>query len=219
MSSMLPALVTSAVVGKKANESSSFNIGFGKFAIVFAILFVAGYYILGLVLGYSVAWETSVGKTSFPNGMKWFVWIMGIFFFACGIACIALGKRQQKKEAELRARIFGLSGEGLAAKDFLESRAVLKADGDITGVYVLRNKTNDKCYVGQSSKVIDRAAAHLTGRGNGDVYADFKYGAEFEVALIPLNGSGYNSLDELERETIKAYNAFDTGYNRTRGNH
>ena len=202
MSSMLPALVTSAVVGKKANESSSFTIGIGVCAIVIAILLVAGYYILGL-----------------SDMMKWFVWGLGIFFLIDGIACVVLGKRQQKKEAELRARIFGLSGEGLAAKDFLESRAVLKADGDITGVYVLRNKTNDKCYVGQSSKVIDRAAAHLTGRGNGDVYADFKYGAEFEVALIPLNGSGYNSLDELERETIKAYNAFDTGYNRTRGNH
>ena len=202
MSSMLPALVTSAVVGKKANESSSFTIGIGVCAIVIAILLVAGYYILGL-----------------SDMMKWFVWGLGIFFLIDGIACVVLGKRQQKKETELRARIFGLSGEGLAAKDFLESRAVLKADGDITGVYVLRNKTNDKCYVGQSSKVIDRAAAHLTGRGNGDVYADFKYGAEFEVALIPLNGSGYNSLDELERETIKAYNAFDTGYNRTRGNH
>ena len=202
MSSMLPALVTSAVVGKKANESSSFTIGIGVCAIVIAILLVAGYYILGL-----------------SDMMKWFVWGLGIFFLIDGIACVVIGKRQQKKEAELRARIFGLSGEGLAAKDFLESRAVLKADGDITGVYVLRNKTNDKCYVGQSSKVIDRAAAHLTGRGNGDVYADFKYGAEFEVALIPLNGSGYNSLDELERETIKAYNAFDTGYNRTRGNH
>ena len=202
MSSMLPALVTSAVVGKKANESSSFTIGIGVCAIVIAILLVAGYYILGL-----------------SDMMKWFVWGLGIFFLIDGIACVVLGKRQQKKEAELRGKIFGLSGEGLAAKDFLESRAVLKADGDITGVYVLRNKTNDKCYVGQSSKVIDRAAAHLTGRGNGDVYADFKYGAEFEVALIPLNGSGYNSLDELERETIKAYNAFDTGYNRTRGNH
>ena len=202
MSSMLPALVTSAVVGKKANESSSFTIGIGVCAIVIAILLVAGYYILKL-----------------SDMMRWFVWGLGIFFLIDGIACVVLGKRQQKKEAELRARIFGLSGEGLAAKDFLESRAVLKADGDITGVYVLRNKTNDKCYVGQSSKVIDRAAAHLTGRGNGDVYADFKYGAEFEVALIPLNGSGYNSLDELERETIKAYNAFDTGYNRTRGNH
>ena len=202
MSSMLPALVTSAVVGKKANESSSFTIGIGVCAIVIAILLVAGYYILGL-----------------SDMMKWFVWGLGIFFLIDGIACVVIGKRQQKKEAELRARIFGLSGEGLAAKDFLESRAVLKADGDITGVYVLRNKTNDKCYVGQSSKVIDRAAAHLTGQGNGDVYADFKYGAEFEVALIPLNGSGYNSLDELERETIKAYNAFDTGYNRTRGNH
>ena len=38
MSSMLPALVTSAVVGKKANESSSFTIGFGKCAIVIAVL-------------------------------------------------------------------------------------------------------------------------------------------------------------------------------------
>lgn len=219
MSSMLPALVTGSVVGKKANESSSFTIGVGKFTIVFAILFVAGYYILGLVLGYSVAWETFVGNSSFPRLMKWFVWGMGIFFLVCGIACVVLGKRQQKRESELRAKIFGLAGVRLAAKDFLESRAVLKADGDITGVYVLRNKANNKCYVGQSSKVIDRVAAHLTGRGNGDVYADFKYGAEFEVALIPLNGSGYDSLDELERETIKAYNAFDAGYNRTRGNY
>ena len=96
MSSMLPALVTSAVVGKKANESSSFNIGFGICAIVVAVLMVAGYYILGL-----------------PSLMGWLVWGLGIFFFACGIACVVLGKRQQKKEAELRARIFGLSSEGL----------------------------------------------------------------------------------------------------------
>ncbi len=218
MSSMLPVLVTSAVVGKKANESASFNIRFGKCAIVLAVLMIAGYYILGLVFGYSLAWEETMYRSTFPNVMKWLVWIMGIFFLVCGIACIVIGKRQQQREAELRAKIYGLAGGGVPARDFLENRALLKADGDVTGVYVLHNKTADKCYVGQSSKALDRIAAHLTGRGNGDVYADFKYGAEFEVALIPLNGSGYDSLDELEHETIKAYDAFDGGYNRTRGN-
>ena len=73
-------------------------------------------------------------------------------------------------------------------------------------------------YIGQANKVINRVNAHFTGRGNGDVYADFKYGDEFTIKAISLQESGYSSLNSLERDTIKTYDAFAHGYNKTRGN-
>ncbi|MBO5045914.1 MAG: GIY-YIG nuclease family protein [Clostridia bacterium] len=86
------------------------------------------------------------------------------------------------------------------------------------GVYILYNKTKNMYYIGQANKVINRVNAHFTGRGNGDVYADFKYGDEFTIKAISLQESGYSSLNSLERDTIKTYDAFAHGYNKTRGN-
>ena len=54
--------------------------------------------------------------------------------------------------------------------------------------------------------------------GNGDVYADYKYGDEFSIRIIPFQGSGYDSINALEKDTISTYNAFAKGYNKTRGN-
>lgn len=86
------------------------------------------------------------------------------------------------------------------------------------GVYVLYNKTKNMYYVGQGKKILDRVNAHFTGHGNGDVYVDYRNGDEFEISMIALANSGYNSLNELERLTIQRYNAYAKGYNRTRGN-
>ena len=36
--------------------------------------------------------------------------------------------------------------------------------------------------------------------------------------MISLEKSGYATLNELERNTIMAYDAFASGYNKTRGN-
>lgn len=63
-----------------------------------------------------------------------------------------------------------------------------------------------------------RVNAHFTGRGNGDVYADYKYGDPFEISMIALENSGFCTLNELERNVIRRYNAFSNGYNKTRGN-
>ena len=68
------------------------------------------------------------------------------------------------------------------------------------------------------NNIFDRVNAHFTGKGNGDVYADYKYGDEFTIKMISLEKSGYRSLNELERHTIMTYNAFSKGYNKTRGN-
>ena len=93
-----------------------------------------------------------------------------------------------------------------------------KLTDDFVGVYIIYNKTKDMYYVGQAKKVLARASQHFTGHGNGDVYADYKYGDEFTIKTISLNTSGYSSLDRLEKDTIETYEAFSSGYNKTRGN-
>ncbi len=89
---------------------------------------------------------------------------------------------------------------------------------DFVGVYVLYNETKNLYYVGQAKKVLQRVNAHFTGHGNGDVYADYKYGDSFKIRTISLVNSGYTSLDRLEKETIASYDAYSKGYNKTRGN-
>lgn len=148
-----------------------------------------------------------------------------VFYAACALCvvvgavllwCATSGRREAARDA---ARIRALvGGESLGAEEFLAARAALLARGDFTGIYVLHNRTQDSYYVGQSTRVVGRVAAHLTGHGNGDVYADYAYGDAFEVSLVSLAGSGYESLDALERDAIRTYGAYERGYNRTRGN-
>lgn len=86
------------------------------------------------------------------------------------------------------------------------------------GVYILYNQTKNMYYVGQGKKVLNRVNAHFTGKGNGDVYADYKYGDSFTIKMLSLENSGYSNLNDLERDTIMTYDAFASGYNKTRGN-
>ena len=88
----------------------------------------------------------------------------------------------------------------------------------LAGIYILYNKTKNLYYVGQGKQLFSRVNSHFTGKGNGDVYADYKYGDVFTIKMIPLEGSGAKTLNELERKTIQHYNAFARGYNKTRGN-
>ncbi len=69
-------------------------------------------------------------------------------------------------------------------------------------------------YVGQSENVGKRVKNHLTGHGNGDVYADFKYGKYVYVKIILCD---YTELDDTERNLIYAYDAQNRGYNKTQG--
>ena len=89
---------------------------------------------------------------------------------------------------------------------------------DFEGVYILHNLTKDMYYVGQSINVAERVKNHLKGKGNGDVYADFKYGDMFEVILIALEDTDYVNLNDLERHCIAAFHAYEKGYNKNRGN-
>ncbi len=97
-------------------------------------------------------------------------------------------------------------------------RGFLSARYDYPGVYILYNRTKNMYYVGQAQSVLQRINQHLTGHGNGDVYADYKYGDRFTVTSIRLRGSGFGTLNDLERHAISVYNAYSKGYNKTRGN-
>lgn len=145
--------------------------------------------------------------------------LFAAFLILDGLILIAFGLRRRSAERRTIEKVRGLSqGKGASPKEFLNSRNALTRNGDFTGIYIFHNKTKDMYYVGQSTRVVGRVMQHLAGHGNGDVYADYKYGDEFEINLVSLRESGYDSLDALERDAIKTYNAYAKGYNRTRGN-
>lgn len=90
---------------------------------------------------------------------------------------------------------------------------------DFTGVYILTNIESGKSYVGQATRVLQRLRQHFTGKGgNPNVYHDYRMGDKFSVKVIVLSDTKYFNLDDLERDTIAAYNAYTEGYNETQGN-
>ena len=142
------------------------------------------------------------------------------------IKSIKAKKEQQKKEAaEIeRIRSFAKSSIEISPKEFMDLRKNgfrserSGIDKNAPGVYILYNKTKNLYYVGQGQRVFERVNMHFTGRGNGDVYADHKYGDLFTIRVIFLAGSGCKTLNELERKTITAYDSVAHGYNKTHGN-
>lgn len=134
-----------------------------------------------------------------------------------------------KKKEEIDKKIEGLASgvEELSPEEFFElrnysfggrGRPSYARTRNFAGVYIIFNKTKNMYYVGQAQKILDRVNNHFTGKGNGDVYADYKYGDQFAIKMIALEGSGFSTLNELERCTIEKYKAFSSGYNKTRGN-
>lgn len=145
---------------------------------------------------------------------------------------LAQHRRVRKEQAHMKwldGRVRELT-EGESAftpEEFFEMRErsfgnpdtpLYEAGQDFKGVYVLFNEDKNKYYVGQGIRVLSRVNNHFTGRGNGDVYADYRYLDHFTIRIIPLAGSGFDNLNQLERYTIEYYDAFASGYNKTRGN-
>lgn len=143
------------------------------------------------------------------------VGLFSLLFFTL-IFCLLYTLLKHRKFME-RMRQLEAGEAELTAAEFLKmSRA--RGGLDFTGCYILHNVSEDIFYVGQAKSVMKRVTQHLTGRGNGDIYADYKYGDEFTVKTITLAKSGYSSLNALERDLIASHDAFKKGYNQTRGN-
>jgi len=94
-----------------------------------------------------------------------------------------------------------------------------QTQGDMVGVYVIYNHNKNMYYVGQATRLFFRVNQHMTGHGNGDVYADYKRGRDkMTIQLFPLANSGYYDLDKFEKDMIAKYDAYNKGYNKTAGN-
>ena len=155
--------------------------------------------------------------------------LTSIFIFPMLVFVSLLFHYKNKYIKEINQKIIKLSKNEIeiSVSDFLRMRnqtfggrgsSQYVKDKQFPGVYILYNKTKNMYYVGQTQYIFDRVNTHFTGKGNGDVYADYKYGDEFTIKMISLQKSGYVSLNELERHTIMVYDAFSKGYNKTRGN-
>ena len=87
-----------------------------------------------------------------------------------------------------------------------------------TGVYVLKNLENGKCYVGQAKNIKKRVLQHKSGNGCCELYEDYMKGDRIVVFSQSLIKSGYNNLDQFEKDMIRKYHASSNGYNKNTGN-
>lgn len=168
----------------------------------------------------SILSSTNRQQHSLSDQMHFSIAVLIALFIYLLVVSIFVWWLQKRDLAKLRVQMDGLTEDssGLSPEMFLKSRLDLKKAGDFTGIYILHNISKDQYYVGQGVRVIDRVSQHFMGHGNADVYADWKYGDQFAIKTIALAESGYQSLNDLERDAIAAYDAYGHGYNRTRGN-
>ena len=154
--------------------------------------------------------------------MKNYIILILIILFILLIVLLILRKKGNKNKTKFKDKkeLFNLK-EYSVEEFFAFRKSYLKRFRNvrISGVYILYNRNKNIYYVGQGSNVINRINMHFVGHGNGDIYADYVNKDIFDIKFIFLDESGYSSLDELERMYIRAYNAKEIGYNKTRGNY
>ena len=92
----------------------------------------------------------------------------------------------------------------------------------IVGCYIIRNRSNQRCYVGQSKDVIKRLKQHFKGTyPNNIIFAEDYFAAKdkenlFEIKVYPC--ATKDELDKTEKSLIEEYDSFLHGYNGTSGN-
>ncbi len=171
-------------------------------------------------LFYSIDVGDVRGLLDYDSAKKAIAVIIAIIFAPILIKSVVshLRKKHIKKLAA--------KSEEMTPEDFLERRSQRAEKGktqkllpkEFDGIYILYNKSRKKYYVGQSVHVLYRINQHFTGHGNGDVYYDWRSGDRFTIRTVHLRGSGFRTLNSLERNAIAAYKARSRGYNKTKGN-
>ncbi len=86
----------------------------------------------------------------------------------------------------------------------------------MVGIYLIKNKINQKVYIGQSKDIENRFKEHIW-HNQTELSKDIRlYGKEnFEFKI--LEECSIEQLDYLEEKYIKLYNAIDNGYNIIQG--
>jgi len=85
-------------------------------------------------------------------------------------------------------------------------------------IYIIKNKLNGKCYIGQTHRYKKRMWEHINSKKLTISKAIRKYGKEnFEFKIIDSNFETQNQMDEMEMHYIIQYNSYKNGYNMTFG--
>lgn len=164
-------------------------------------------------------------------GLSIFSLIVGvslIIFILIILIKVIKKRKEEKKRQKQNKRILKFTyriipnQKILTIEKFFQIYDKLKKDEEIkvsslksSGIYIIHNTSKNTYYVGQSVNIVKRVNNHFTGKGNGDVYADFKYGHKFKIKLIRCKEK---KLDEIEKYYITKYKSFDNGYNKNVGN-
>ena len=162
--------------------------------------------------------------------MEWIFDVLKLWIIFFVILMLLLAFIENRKKNKLKREIY--SGKFLYYKDFEQrwiisdskekSRTGFKYE-DGPGCYVItiyhrpvKHKNWDKyenIYIGQSINVCQRVHNHFNGKGNGDIYADIKYGKYVYVRFIRCEKE---EMNDLEKELIATFNA-TSSYNKTKG--
>ena len=130
----------------------------------------------GLVLAIVSLFSALSSSANIYGSLSFTFLLFGLFFFVDGLLLVITASKQQEKLLGLRQSLLEDDPQIVAsAEEFMSQRKALNQQGEITGIFIVHNATKDLYYVGQSAKAIDRAAIQFLGRGNCDVYADYKY--------------------------------------------
>lgn len=107
-------------------------------------------------------------------------------------------------------------------KDYFENE--INFEGK-SGIYVIKNNILNKYYVGQSHNVAKRIRQHFDKEKYtpknyifAQDYYETSLDKRMELFSIKIETCETSLLNEKERESIILYKAFETGYNKTRGN-
>ena len=97
----------------------------------------------------------------------------------------------------------------------------------IKGIYLYKNKINNKIYIGQSTQLEERHKQH---KRNSININDHEYNNAFHIAIRKYGFDNFDyqileqnkdftkeELNELEQYYIKKYDSYNNGYNETWG--
>ncbi|MBQ8143963.1 MAG: hypothetical protein IJ042_04110 [Butyricicoccus sp.] len=70
---------------------------------------------------------------------------------------------------------------------------------DFKGLYVIRNLSMEKYYLGRGDHVLKKVDRHFRGYGHPDIFADYERKNKFVVYFLKLDSSGFDDLDNFEK--------------------
>lgn len=158
--------------------------------------------------------------------------ILGIFLWGSIILGVILGIIKCVQQEKFKKHI--LNSDVLYYKDFEKGWLSMSGnaksgvrDGfkyrDRSGCYAITIYDNpvtdgdwenyENIYIGQSVRVYQRVHNHFNGKGNGDVYADIKYGKWVYVRFVLCEE---HEMNDMEMKLIAMFDATKS-YNKTKG--